>query len=158
MGRSPAIFGHGKGTRMRLLDYTIKLLGLSETIHRWRGALCELEAERREKVARYADEIAATLARAGHAFARLKERPAEPRTERAAIRELGRISGYVEDIVEALEEHLDGRKLAGVKRRLEALAAQGPMLAAVRSADAQRIERLLEAEGYFRALADGMRT
>ncbi len=32
------------------------------------------------------------------------------------------------------------------------------MRAAVRSADAQRIERLLEAEGYFRALADGLRT
>ena len=31
------------------------------------------------------------------------------------------------------------------------------MLAAVRSADAQRIERLLEAEGYFRALADRLR-
>jgi hypothetical protein len=27
----------------------------------------------------------------------------------------------------------------------------------VRCADAQRIERLLEAEGYFRALADGLR-
>ena len=52
---------------------------------------------------------------------------------------------------------LDGRKLAGVKRRLDQLAGKGPMLAAVRSADAQRIERLLEAEGYFRALADRLR-
>ncbi len=32
------------------------------------------------------------------------------------------------------------------------------MRSAVKSADAQRIERLLEAEGYFRALADGLRT
>jgi hypothetical protein len=38
------------------------------------------------------------------------------------------------------------------------LTAKEPMRAAVRSADAQRIERLLEAEGYFRALADGLRT
>jgi hypothetical protein len=53
---------------------------------------------------------------------------------------------------------LDGRKLAGVKRRLEQLAGKEPMLSAVRGADAQRIARLLEAEGYFRALADGLRT
>ena len=77
---------------MRLIDFTIKVLGLSETIHRWHGALSGLEAERREKVARYAEEIAATLGRAATALANLKERPAEPRAERAAIRELGRIS------------------------------------------------------------------
>ena len=53
---------------------------------------------------------------------------------------------------------LDGRKLAGVKRRLELLTEKEPMRAAVRRADAQRVERLLEAEGYFRALADGLRT
>jgi hypothetical protein len=143
---------------MGLLDYTIKLLGLSETIHRWRGALAELEAGRREKVARYAEQVAATLARAAAAFAGLEKEPANARAEREAIRELGRITGYVEDIVRALEHHLDGRKLAGVKRRLDQLAAKEPMRAAVRSADAQRIERLLEAEGYFRALADGLRT
>ena len=53
---------------------------------------------------------------------------------------------------------LDGRKLAGVKRRLDQLAGKEPMRTAVRSADAQRIDRLLEAEGYFRALADRLRT
>ena len=53
--------------------------------------------------------------------------------------------------------HLDGRKLAGVKRRLDQLAGKEPVRAAVAGADAQRIERLLEAEGYFRALADGLR-
>jgi hypothetical protein len=52
---------------------------------------------------------------------------------------------------------LDGRKLVGVKRRLEALAAKDPIVAAVHSADTERIGRLLEAEGYFRALADGLR-
>ena len=142
---------------MRLLDVTIKLLGLSETIHRWRGALAGLEADRRERVARYAEEIAGTLARATRAFARLQERPVDARAERIAVRELGRIRGYMEDIVQTLERHLDGRKLAGVKRRLDALAAKDPLVAAAQSADAQRIARLLEAEGYFRALADGLR-
>jgi hypothetical protein len=143
---------------MHLLDYTLKLLGLSETIHRWRGALSNLEAERREKVARYADEIAGTLARAAAAFAVLEKDPTAARAGRQAVRELGRIAGYVEDIVRLLEHHLDGRKLAGVKRRLEQLAGKEPMRSAVKSADAQRIERLLEAAGYFRALADGLRT
>jgi hypothetical protein len=142
---------------MRLLDYTIKLLGLSETIHRWRDAVAELEANRKEKVALYAERIAGTLARAAAAFAVLEKDRSSVRAERAAIRELGRISGYVEDIVRTLEHHLDGRKLAGVKRRLDQLAAKEPLLNAVRSADGQRIERLLEAEGYFRALADGLR-
>jgi len=143
---------------MHLLDYTLKLLGLSETIHRWHGALSALEADRREKIARYAEEIAATLARAAAAFAVLEKDPAAARARQEAIRELGRIAGYVEDIVRLLERHLDGRKLAGVKRRLDQLAGKEPVLSAVRRADAQRIERLLEAEGYFRALADGLRT
>ena len=143
---------------MRILDYTAKLLGISETIHRWHVSIGALEAGRREKVARYAERIAATLARAATALARLQQRPADARAERVAIRELGRISGYVEDIISALERHLDGRKLAGVKRRLEQLTAKEPLRAAVRSAGAERIERLLEAEGYFRALADGLRT
>jgi hypothetical protein len=143
---------------MRLLDYTIRLLGVSETIHRWHGTISALEAERREKVARYAEQIAATLARATVAFGRLQKEPTNARAERLAIRELGRIAGYMEDIIRALDRHLDGRKLAGVKRRLDRLAVKEPMRAAVRGADAQRIERLLEAEGYFRALADGLRT
>ena len=143
---------------MRLLDYTIRLLGVSETIHRWHAAISALEAERRGKVARYAEQIAATLARAAVAFARLQQGPADARAERLAIRELGRISGYVEHIIKALDRHLDGRKLAGVKRRLETLAAREPMQAAIRGADSQRVERLLEAEGYFRALADSLRT
>jgi hypothetical protein len=95
---------------MRLLDYTIKLLGLSETIHRWRGALADLDAKRRENVARYAERIADTLGRAAAAFAVLEKDPAATRAAREAIRELGRIAGYVEDIVRALEHHLDGRK------------------------------------------------
>src|SRR6185312_1784414 len=104
---------------MRLIDYTIKLLGLSEAIHRWQGALAELDAGRRERVARYAERIAETLGRAATAFAALEKDPAATRPAREAIRELGRIAGYVDDIVRALEHHLDGRKLAGVKRRLD---------------------------------------
>jgi len=143
---------------MHLLDYTLKLLGLSETIHRWHGLLAALDADRKERVARYAEEIAATLARAAAALAVLEKDPAAARARREAIRELGRIAGYVEDIVRLLERHLDGRKLAGVKRRLDQLAGKAPVRFAVERADAPRIERLLEAEGYFRALADGLRT
>lgn len=142
---------------MRLIDYTIKVLGLSEVIHRWRDALLKLDAARRADVARYADRIADTLGRAAGAFAALERNPSAIQPARAAVRELGRIAGYVEDIVDALEHDLDGRKLAGVKRRLERLAGREPLLADVRSASPQRIEQLLEAEGYFRALADGLR-
>jgi hypothetical protein len=143
---------------MGLLDFTIKLIGLSETLHRWRALIRELDAGRREKVARYADRIAETLSRAAAAFAALEKNPGSARAAREAARELGRIAGYVEDIVRALEHHLDGRKLAGVKRRLDQLAGKEPMLASVRSGGTQRVERLLEAEGYFRALADSLRT
>jgi len=141
---------------MRVFDFT-KLLGLSEAIHRWRDALVKLDAGRRERVARYAEKIAETLARAAAAFAALERDRAAIRPAREAVRELGRIAGYVEDIVKALEHHLDGRKLAGVKRRLERLAGKEPLPADARAVDAQRIEHLLEAEGYFRALADGLR-
>jgi phytoene/squalene synthetase len=143
---------------MRLLDYTIKLLGLSETIHRWQGAVAKLDADRRDSVAVYAEGIAETLGRAAAALAVLEKEPGATRAAREAIRELGRIAGYVEDIVRALEHHLDGRKLAGVKRRLDRLAGGAPLRTLVQDADAQRIEHLLEAEGYFRALADGLRT
>jgi hypothetical protein len=142
---------------MRLVDFLIKLLGLSEAIHRWHEALAKLDKGRRADMARYADRIADTLGRAATAFAALERNPGALPAARAAVRELGRIAGYVEDIVAALEHDLDGRKLAGVKRRLESLAGKEPLLADVRGADAQRVERLLEAEGYFRALADGLR-
>ena len=140
---------------MRLLDYTVKLLGISETIHRWHATISALEAERREKVARYAERsLPRSEGRRGlHPSA---EGAHQRAGERIAIRELGRISATWRTS-SALEHHLDGRKLTGVKRRLEQLAAHEPMRAAVRGADAQRIERLVEAEGYFRALADGLR-
>ena len=95
---------------MGFLDYTIRILGLSETILKWQGAITQLGTERREKVAQYAEQVAATLARAASAFAVLEKDPANARAGREAGRELGRIAGYVEDIVQALEDHLDGRK------------------------------------------------
>lgn len=143
---------------MPLAQYLLKLLGLSQALHNLRSALSSLEASRREKIAVYADAIAATLARAAAAFATLERDAADQRALREAIKELGRITGYVEDIVATLESHLDGRKLAGVRRRLEHLA--DPLLPARTAAlerDPHRIDRLLEAEGYLRALADGLR-
>jgi hypothetical protein len=89
---------------------------------------------------------------------RLEAEPTDTAARRALAREFGRIRGYIETMVAALEHHLDGRKLAGVKRRLEhleAAPADGP--AAPRVLRLQ-IDRLLAAEGYFRALADGLRT
>lgn len=142
---------------MRFNDVTSRLLGLSRTVHTWLGALTQLDTRRRLRVAGYADHVAETLARAAAAFTALERDPANVGAIRDAVRELGRIAGYIEDIVRALEQHLDGRKLAGVKRRLDQLAAREPILIAVRQADAQRIERLIEAEGYFRSLADGLR-
>jgi hypothetical protein len=130
---------------MGLLDYTIRILGLSETILKWQGALTQLSAEQSERVAQYAEQVAATLARAAAAFAALQKDPGNPKAGREGVRELSRIAGYVEGI--ALEDRLDGRKLAGVKRRLELLTEKEPMRTAVRKADAQRVERLLEAEG-----------
>jgi hypothetical protein len=38
-----------------------------------------------------------------------------------------------------LEQHLDGRKLAGVKRRLDQLASREPLLSAAAGAYARRI-------------------
>ena len=143
---------------MRLADLSRIVLGLAETAYRWLAALATLEEGHRAKVARYAEEIAATLARAADALVKLEAEPADATSRRALAREFGRIRGYVETMVAALEHHLDGRKLAGVKRRLDQLASREPLLSAAAGAYTRRIERLIEAEGYFRALADGLRT
>lgn len=142
---------------VRLADYSRKLLGLSRAIHRWLAALTALDDGRRAKVADYADQIAATLSRAAEALVRLETDPANPAAARQAIRELGRIAGYVETIVGALEHHLDGRKLAGVKRRLEQLQMHDAAGRALEGGQRPSMEKLLAAEGYFRALADGLR-
>ena len=69
-----------------------------------------------------------------------------------------RNTGYVENIVAALEGRVDGRRLHGIRRRLEGLAEEGLISGTVQRADAARIDRLLASEGYFRALADSLRT
>jgi len=142
--------------------YTVRLLGLAQTLHRWLGVLVGLDRENRERVAGYAEAIAATLARAADAVMRLDDGGQREELARAeAHRELGRITGYVETIVAVLEQHLDGRKIAGVKRRLDQLdierLALGVALGQPNPYGQLRADRLLAAEGYFRALADGLR-
>lgn len=142
---------------MRLVDYTLKLLGLSEVMRKWHDLLAALDQSQRDKIARFAEQIAATLARAAEAFERIEKDPGERSAKRAAVRELGRLSGYVENIVATLEGRMDGRRLNGIKRRLETLAEDGLIADTIRKADAARIDRLLASEGYFRALADALR-
>lgn len=141
--------------------YTIKLLGLAQTLHQWMSILLGLDRANRERIADYAEGIAATLARAATALGRLEQEPGHLIARAEAFRELGRITGYVETIVAVLETHLDGRKIAGVTRRLEQLDVERLALAVVNHerepASAIRCERLLAAEGYLRALADGLR-
>lgn len=147
---------------MPLSTIAIKVLALSETIYRWLSTLSGLDRASRERVADYADQIAATLARAGAALNRVGANPRDRAARADTRRELGRLSGYIEDLVGVLEDHLDGRKLAGVKRRLEALEDRGIARAIAGEAPdfkaGAEIERLSAAEGYFRALADGLRT
>lgn len=146
---------------MQLSLYTIKLLALAETLHRWIGVLSGLDRANRERVAEYADKIAATLARAGAALEALDRAPGDANARLAALRELGRISGYVETLVGVLQHHLDGRKIAGIKRRLETLGvrrlSEEVESEAVSTFRKRRYARLFAAEGYFRALADGLR-
>ena len=142
---------------MGFVDTTIKLLGLSKVIHAWYQSLASADLAARERVARYCEQIAETLARAGAAFAALASDPGAEKPARTVRREFGRLAGYVEDITTALEDHLDGRKLAGVKRRLKSLLDDERLTNAIAGADARSVARLAEAEGYFRALADRLR-
>jgi hypothetical protein len=141
---------------MRLVDATLKILGLSDAMRRWHDLLGELERNQREKIARYVDAIADSTARAASAFERLMANPVDKTARRAAVRELGRLSGYVEDVVATLDGTLDGRRLRGIRRRLEALASEKTIAGTVGIA-AAHVERLVRAEGYFRALADALR-
>ena len=146
---------------MRLTDLSTKLLGLAKVLHAWLELITGLETSRRQRISIYADEIAATLKRAANALSHFdketEDSPALRQASRDLGRELGRISGYVEDIVILLEDQLDGRKLAGVKRRLETIAEAVGDLDAVKAMANHHLDRLSESEGYFRALADGLR-
>lgn len=77
---------------MRLSEYTRRLLALAETVHRWMGVLSALDRERRLRIADYADEIAATLARASEALEKLENVPRNKKARNQAICELGRIT------------------------------------------------------------------
>ncbi len=100
-------------------------------------------------VAVYCEAIADTLGRTDEAFEKLTTNADNRKARRDARREIGRISGYVEDIATALEGHLDGRKIAGVKRRLEALVEEQRIEQAIGQAGEVRIARMVDAEGYF---------
>jgi len=142
---------------MRLAAYIRRLSNFAETLHRWLEEAARLDAQRREKVALYAEEVAATLSRAAAALGALETAPGDRSSVLAATRELGRIAGYLETITAALDVHLDGRKRAGVKRRLEHLKPFD-LEAAIREFGAfPQARRLTSAEGYFRALADTLR-
>jgi hypothetical protein len=142
---------------MRLVDATLKILGLSDAMRRWHDLLGELERNQREEIARYVDAIADSTSRSVCAFERLMANPADKAARRGAIRELGRLSGYVEDVVSTLDGTLDGRRLRGIRRRLEVLASERAIADTIGNAAIAHVERLSRAEGYFRALADGLR-
>lgn len=147
---------------MRLAEYARRVLELAKTVYLWLGALTALDPRRRARIANYAEAIADTLTRASEALSALDDDPSDKLARRKARRELARIAGYVETIVTVLEHRLDGRKLAGVKRRLEQIGS-GPPESALEprpgshSKHRHRIDRLIVAEGFFRALADGLR-
>ena len=140
-----------------IAEYARCLLAIAETVHCWLTALGSLDEARRARVAGYAEKIAATLERAGVALRQLETAPGDRSACAQAVRELGRISGYIETMVGALEHHLDGRKLAGVKRRLELLRPGELHKSVVAGHKPIHLDRLASAEGYFRALADGLR-
>ncbi|HRD76395.1 MAG TPA: hypothetical protein PK264_10705 [Hyphomicrobiaceae bacterium] len=143
---------------MRLVDITLKVLGISEAIRKWQSVARDLDGNRRDRIARYAEEIAGTIARIADAMGRLAELPGDRASLMVITRELGRLSGYIETIVACLEGRIDGRGLNGVKRRLESLREGAVMGTAAQPVDAGQIDRLVAAEGYFRALADSLRT
>jgi hypothetical protein len=143
---------------MPIRQFLLRLIGITRTLQTWQAALLSLDTARRDKLAAYAEEIAATFARAAQAFTILERTPTDIRARRDAVRELGRISGYLDDLVKILESVLDGRKLAGFRRRLSGLATPSPTSLGPSMRSNPRLDALLDAEGYFRALADGLRT
>ncbi len=144
---------------MRLTEYSRRLLALAETVHRWLTSLAALDAGNRDRIANYAGDVAATLDRAATALQRIEAVRADPVARLEALREFGRITGYIETIVSVLQHHLDGRKLAGVKRRLEMLRPADLAFEPGQDIDRRKLlGNLVAAEGYFRALADGLRT
>lgn len=142
---------------MRVIDIALKLLGLADVICAWQTKLARLDKVKRSKVSEYAESVAASLARLAAALERLEGEPTDRGARRAALREIGRLAGYVETIVATLRGHVDGRRLAGVERRLQTLSDEDEIAGALTRAEPLRIENIVAAEGYMRALADSLR-
>jgi hypothetical protein len=142
---------------MPIRDFLLRLIGITRLLQTWHTALLALDSRRRAEIADYADQIAATFARAAQAFTILERTPADARARRDAVRELGRISGYLDDLVAILSTVMDGRKLAGFRRRLAGLAQPSPTSLGPSLRSNPKLDSLIDAEGYFRALADGLR-
>ena len=58
--------------RLRFVDYTLKLLRLSQVMRTWHDLLAALDGRQRERIARFAEQIACTLGRAAEAFERIE--------------------------------------------------------------------------------------
>jgi hypothetical protein len=143
---------------MRAIDLTLKLLGLADVFCKWQAMMARLDKARRIKVARYALRIAESLARMAAALERLEADATDRAARRGALREVGRLAGYMETIVTALRGHVDGRSLAGVERRLQGLAIDDLISETPTAGPPRHIERVVAAEGYMRALADSLQT
>lgn len=76
-------------SQISLTPYAQQILSIAQTVYRWAGQISALDAARREKVALYAEEIAATLARAAQAFVALEGQPTDKEHFMTASRELG---------------------------------------------------------------------
>lgn len=142
---------------MHVTDITLKLLGITQAMRRWQEVFADAEGQRRDRIAKYAEAIAETLDRAAAAYGKLERDPRDKIATRSAIRELSRIKGYVENIVDTLEGRVDGRQVAGLKKRLEPLATDILVSRGIQRPDSEAIVRLAAAEGWFRALADSLR-
>jgi len=141
---------------MRAIDLTLKLLGLADVICKWQAMMTRLDKARRLKVARYALRIAESLARLAAALERLEADATDRTARRGALREVGRLAGYMETMVTALRGHVDGRSLAGVERRLQGLSVDDIISDTPTGEPPRHIERIVAAEGYMRALADSL--
>jgi len=66
----------------------------------------------------------------------------------------GRLRGYLDDLPDLLAPHLDGRKVHGLRRRLESLVPEERAALAAQTVTDTRVSAYFEAAGAFEALAD----
>ncbi|MEO1206854.1 MAG: hypothetical protein AAFV45_11035 [Pseudomonadota bacterium] len=136
---------------------TQQLIALAKTIAGWATELDKLNEEKRAKVADYVDKVADTLSRASGALDELVDDPGNKKQKRIAEQEFGRIKGYVDTIADVLQGHLDGRKLAGVKRRINGIDTDVRIAPRGSNTLPGIVAKIHEAEGYFRAISDALR-